>query len=507
MKIFTIEQLREADKVTVEKQGITAVELMERAATRAFEELMKNLKRHKTIHVFCGVGNNGADGLVISRNLLQHGYKVKVHIVNYTENHSEGFEVMMTRLKKVIKTEVAWLNDGDQFPEVGKKDTIVDAIFGIGLNRPLPAWVNDLVAHLNTAHSDAFAIDMPTGMFSDRILGDDQNIMKVDATMTFQRPKLVFYLAQTAEYVGRIKAIDIGLDKCHLKKTQTAVHLIGRNKLFRIRQPRERFSHKGTYGHSLIIGGSYGMMGSVVLASKAGLRVGAGKVTALVPTCGYNIMQTSVPEVMVMTSSEEKRLSDFEKLSFTPETICFGVGAGTDDKTAAFFEQLLHATDRPMVIDADGLNLLAAHKEWLKLVPKNSILTPHPMELKRLIGEWKDDFDKLRKTDEFAKKYKLIVVMKDAISMTVSHDRIFINSSGNPGMATAGSGDVLSGVIAGLLAQGYEPENAAVFGVYLHGSAGDLALKESSLEALIAGDLVKHFGAAFERLNRILAQD
>lgn len=503
MKIFTTKQLGEADKLTTENQDISSWELMERAATKVYKKIMDEVEGFdRSISVFCGIGNNGGDGLVIARKFSERGFDVLVYIVNYSDQHSEDFEENLKRLKKIIKGEISILNEGDDFPKLKKGSLVIDAIFGIGLNRKLLDWVNDLVKHINRSKNYVVAIDMPTGLFSNKVPEKGQHILKADLTLTFQSPKLVFYLPQTAELTGKVCVIDIGLDEYFLKETETEVELIRQEEILPLRKIRQKFSHKGTYGHCLIVGGSYGKMGSVILASSASLRVGAGKVTALIPKCGYEILQTCLPEAMVLTTTDRNILSDFEAPNFKPEIICFGIGAGLDDETAKFFENLIKATKKPMLIDADGLNLLAKYNDLLKLIPENSVLTPHPKELERLVGKWDDDFDKLKKTKAFAKKHKVIVVIKGANTIIVSNEKLFINTTGNPGMATAGSGDVLSGVISGLMAQGYSPEHAAIFGVYLHGSAGDLALKNSSLEALIAGDIIHSFGNAFQKLDK-----
>lgn len=501
MKIFTAKQLAKADQITVKKQAISSLELMERAASGAFEKILKRLENFEGIvNVFCGIGNNGGDGLVIARKLAERGFRLRVFIVDYSPKHSPDFEVHLKRLKQVYEENVIFINKNKVKLQLYNNEIIIDAIFGIGLNRPLLDWVDDLLGYINNTQCFVIAIDIPTGMIPDHSPEKEQNILKADLTLTFQSPKFAFFLSQWVDYVGEMKLIDIGLDKDYIAETDTEAVLIQEEKILTLRKPRKRFSHKGTYGHCLIIGGSYGKIGSIALSSKAGLRVGAGKLTTLIPSCGYEILQTSFPEAMVLTT-DDKILTQFTELPFTPEVICFGMGAGTAKETATFFEDLLKVTHKPMLIDADGLNLLAKDNDLLKLIPENSVLTPHPKELERLIGSWNNDFDKLEKTKTFVQRHKVIVVVKDAISMTVTRKNIFVNSTGNPGMATAGSGDVLSGMIAGLMAQGYSSENAAIFGVYLHGKAGDLSLKKLSEEALIARDIIKNIGKAFLSLD------
>lgn len=265
--------------------------------------------------------------------------------------------------------------------------------------------------------------------------------------------------------------------------------------------PRDKFSHKGHFGHSLLIGGSFGQIGAVTLATKAALKIGAGKVTAYLPQCGYSILQTAVPEAITATDSGEKHLVDFTSLP-TVNAIGIGMGMGTTEETTKGFVAFLKNQKNPLVIDADALNILAENPKALKDVPPLSILTPHPLELERLVGKWENDFDKLKKTRTFSKKHDVIVVIKGAHTITVYQEHMFVNTTGNPGMATPGSGDVLTGIITGLLAQHYQPLIAAIFGVYLHGSAGDLAVQQTGYQSLLASEIADFIGDAYIDLFR-----
>ncbi len=498
MKIFTAQQLHQADQQTLKAQDISALDLMERAATDAYQQLEKRSREKSVIKLFCGIGNNGGDGLVIARKLAEKRRNIEVFIVEYSPKHSPEFTANLKRLKKRVPADkIKWLHKERHLPEIDPEEVVVDAVFGIGLNRPLPDWVSELVRHLNNKSCYRIAIDLPTGLFSNRVPKRGEQVLQADLTLTFQSPKLVFYLPETSAYTGQVMVLDIGLDKAYLDRLTPVAKLIQKADVELIKKPRKRFSHKGTYGHCLVIGGSYGKMGSVVLATRAALRSGAGKVTSMTPKCGDNILQISVPEAMVLTDKSDQILRHFTPPSFSVESICFGPGVGTDPQTAHFFKALLQFCTKPMLIDADGLNLLAQHPHLFDLIPKNTVLTPHPGELKRLIGAWTDSFDKIDKLKAFSQKYQVVVVAKDAVTLTVFGDQIYVNSTGNPGMATAGSGDVLSGVIAGLMAQGYSSINAAVLGVYLHGKAGDVAVKNRAFESLLAGDIVDELGAVF----------
>lgn len=502
MNIFSAKQLKQADQETIKKQNISSVELMERAASRAYHKIKTDIAdTKKNFAVFCGIGNNGGDGLVIARKLLEEDKNVQVFIVAYSESRSDEFKENLKLVGKIPAAKISVLNKNSGLPDFKDVAVVIDAIFGIGLNRTMPEWVNKLVDHINKTNIYTIAVDMPSGLFSNRIPKEENTVLKADKTLTFQTPKLVFYLPQTAKYTGQVEIIDIGLDKTFLDKLKPEARLILKEDLKRIKKPRTDFSHKGTYGHNLIIGGSYGKIGSMVLATQAGLRVGAGKVTALVPKCGYSILQSTVPEAMVLTSEGHEYLNVYKTPDFEPEVICFGMGAGTEQQTADFFMDVMKTSkNKPMLIDADGLNLLSEYDILLEFIPENSVLTPHPKELERLIGDWEDDFDKLEKARAFARKNKVVLVLKDAITFIVDSENTFVNTTGNSGMATAGSGDVLSGVISGLMAQGYSSLEAAKLGVYIHGKAGDLFVKDSAPEALIAGDLIHKFGVVFRYL-------
>ncbi len=497
MKIFDIEQLAEADKITAKKQGLKEGELMEREGTLVFNDIHSKLNGAQIpIKIFCGIGNNGGDGLVVGRLLIEHGYQVIVCIVNYSKTRTQDFLLNYDRIKEVSKEWPIQIKGEDDFPELSEKDFIIDAMFGIGLNRPLEKWVGDLVSHINNSKAFIVSIDMPSGMFANKMPEDEAHVIKANVTITFQSPKLIFFLPQAASYIGDLQVLEIGLDREYLSKTPVHNQLIGKPEALLLYQPRTTISHKGDYGHSFIIGGSYGKIGSILLAATAALRTGAGLVTIFSPKCGYNILQTGLPEAMVITDESNEELTNIN-FEISPYVICFGMGAGTSKKTKEAFTNLLKNTKTPMVIDADGINLLSKEKSLLKELPENTVLTPHPKELERLIGKWKDDFEKLEKVKKFSKKYGVIVVIKGAHTITVFKEDLYINNTGNPGMATAGSGDVLSGVITSLISQKYEPLIAAVLGVYLHGRTGDIMAEKFSYQGLISGDIANNMGLSF----------
>ncbi|WP_299311485.1 NAD(P)H-hydrate dehydratase [uncultured Aquimarina sp.] len=500
MKIFSATQMRKADEFTIQSQKITSLELMERAATQIFNVLHQRLQGAPIpIHVFCGIGNNGGDGLVISRLLIEHGYHVKTYIVNFSDKRSEDFLANYDRLKAIGAEWPIQLKSEEDLPDIKQQDMVIDAIFGIGLNRPLLPWVIILIKHINASRCFTLSIDVPSGLYADKAPDNPEGVIYASTTVTFQLPKLIFFLPETGQYSQDLEVIDIGLNRDFIAETPGFAELLGKNEVLSLYRPRHKFAHKGDYGHCLIVGGSYGKIGSVVLATKSALRIGAGLTTAYIPECGYNILQTSIPEAMVVTDDEDDYISNIT-VDFDPSVIGIGIGLGTREKTIKTFGEFLKQNKTMLVVDADAINILAKAPEFLQFLPKYTVLTPHPVELKRLIGEWNDDFDKINKVKEFSKKHDCIVVIKGANTMIIYKDDIYVNTSGNPGMATAGSGDVLTGIITGLISQGYDPLHAAVFGVYLHGSSGDLAIKETGYQGLLASDIVSHIGKSYLEL-------
>ncbi|TJY33875.1 NAD(P)H-hydrate dehydratase [Pontimicrobium aquaticum] len=497
MKIFAKEQIYHGDTLTTQRQNISSTDLMERAGTQIFNWLHMRMQGAQVpIHVFCGIGNNGGDGLVIARHLITHGYNVFTYVVNCSDKRSKDFLKNYDRIKNVTKDWPTLLSCKEDFPQIHHDDIIIDAVFGIGLNRAADDWVKALFQHFKNSKAFTLSVDMPSGLYADKVPEDENGVVWANHTISFASPKLVFFLPDTAKYTQQWEVIDIGLDPEFLMTTETEAELIGKYEVLPMYQPREKFAHKGTYGHGLMIGGSYGKIGSVVLSTRAALVSGAGLVTSYIPHCGYNILQTVLPEAMVLTDANEQLITNIN-FDIDPTVIGFGIGVGTDKKTVSAFEAFLKENKTPLVIDADGINILASKKTLLKLLPEETVLTPHPKELERLIGTWKDDFDKLKKVKAFVKKYNTVLVIKGANTITVFEDKLFVNTTGNPGLATAGSGDVLTGIITGLISQGYDAVIAAIFGVYLHGRSADIALEDFGYQSLIASHVIDYLGEAY----------
>ena len=496
MKILSVEQIREADKYTIENEPVESIDLMERAATKVFEWLYRRAPREKTIKIFCGMGNNGGDGLVVARLLNEQEIVPQVFMVRYSDKMSHDCEVNYYRLVNETKVPMFDIVSEDDFPNVGANDVVVDAIFGSGLNRPPQGVTADLISYLNQTKAIRVAIDIPSGLFADQpsALGF---IFKADYTLTFQNPKLAFLLPENDPYVGRFEVLDIGLHPKYLEEVETNNLLTVKLMVKPIVHHRTKYSHKGTYGHALLIAGSEGKTGAALLGAKACLRTGVGLLSVHLPKMAQLPMQTAIPEAMIDSDESDTCFTMFNNLD-SYSAVGVGPGLGKADDTGRALKRLIQEVQVPLVMDADALNILSENPTWLPFLPSKTILTPHPKEFERQVGKTSSSFERLEKQRELAIKYNLIVIVKGAHStVAMPNGSIFFNTTGNPGMATAGSGDVLTGIILSLLAQRYSPEEAAVLGVYLHGLAGDIAAEEIGQEAMIASDITEHLGKAF----------
>lgn len=502
MKIFTAAQIKACDAYTIHAASISSADLMERAAARCTEWLTENFPREMVFIVLCGTGNNGGDGLAVTRMLHRAGYGAKAFLLQISPEMSADCANNLQRLQRMDSEIVSILQPGSFITDLPGNIVIIDAILGTGLNRDAEGWVADFIRHINHLENKKVAIDIPSGMPADNIPGEEALILKVDDTLSFQFYKRSFLHPETGRYAGRIHILDIGLNKTFIAGTQTNYHIIDGEQVKALHHRRDIFAHKGTFGNALIIAGSYGMMGAAVLATKAALRSGAGKVKAFIPECGYNILQTSVPEAMCATKGEKfvTTIAGWQEAT----AIGIGPGLGMQEYTARAFADFIQACKQPVILDADALNLLAKQPELLHKLPKNSILTPHPGEFERLFGKTVNSMMALEHARTQAMRLNIYIVLKGHYTAVVTPEgECHYNITGNPGMATGGSGDVLTGILTGLLAQGYEPGDTALIGVYLHGLAGDMAAAKHSEDALIAGDIIEHLGTAFKTVARV----
>lgn len=500
MKLFTAQQIRDADAYTIKHEPISSINLMERASQKCVEWFEKTYDRDYPFIVFCGIGNNGGDGLAISRILLERGRQVSCYVVEFSKNYSADFKVNLERLQ--LKTKVDFLTEENQSFTVPENAIVIDAIFGSGLSRPAEGLAKNIIQKINSCSNEIVSIDVPSGLFcEDNSVNDKEAIIVADKILSFQFPKLSFLLPENAKWCNSFILLSIGLHHEFIKHTSTNFYYIDESLIKEIYRPRKKFTHKGTYGHALIIAGSYGMAGAAILSSKATLRIGTGKVTAHTPQKIVEIIQTSLPEAIISIDIHEEYISKVPSLE-SYNAIAIGPGIGKNDFTKGSIKQLFQSSKCPIVIDADAVTIMGEQKELLKMLPAQSILTPHPKELEKLIGQWKNDIEKLEKVKAFSEEHNCFVIVKGAHSMCVCPSgEAYFNSTGNPGMATAGSGDVLTGIITGLLAQGYSSKESVLLGVYLHGLAGDLAIEKTAKESLIASDISEHLGKAFLQLT------
>ncbi len=500
MKILSPKQLKEADEHTIKFENITSWELMERASLRAVEQILKITDKTQIVSVLAGSGNNGGDGLAIAYHLIQHDYEVNIYLLKYNDDLSPDCHKNLERIHNEKSCKVTIFNSQTNNINIKANDVIIDAVFGIGLNRDLPKFVEEILKYANEYNAIKIAIDVPSGLFLSQLTPKNAIVFQADFTLTFQCPKLNFFLPDYGNCVGKVLVIDIGLEKNFISNLDYNKHYIDDDYAFKLLKTRQRFTHKGHYGHLLIIGGQYGMMGSVCLTTKAAFNSGVGKVSVLSPKCGVEILQNTIPEAMVIPSKNNEFITPV-KFESNYTTICIGMGLGLNKAAVDTVEFAITHAKTPMVIDADALNILSKNKILLKKLPSKSILTPHQGELKRLIGEWKDDYDKIQKIKRFTQKYDVILVSKDAYTFVFYYDKFYINSTGNAGMATAGSGDTLSGIISSLLAQNYTPLEASLLGVYLHGKAADLYVQDYDEYSLTASDIIEFLKKAFVYLN------
>ena len=503
MKIFTAAQIHELDKYTIENEPIESIDLMERAAKALTRAIMDEYSSLMPVIVFAGPGNNGGDALAVARMLAENNYTVTVYLFNVNGKLSNDCAVNKVRLmdNRRVKNFIEVRQEFDP-PVLEEGMLIIDGIFGSGLNKPLAGGFASLVKYINSSAATVVSIDVPSGLMTeDNTYNVRANIIHADLTLTLQHVKLAFLFKENQPYVGRLKVLDIRLSKEGIQKLDANYTMLEENDVRQMIQPRSAFAHKGDMGHALLIAGSYGMGGAAVLAAKACLRSGCGKLTVHSPKKNNMVLQMSVPEAIIQLDREETTFSepiDTEEY----HVVGIGPGIGTSEQTAIAMISQIRRSQCPIVADADALNMLGTHRSWMQQLPKGMILTPHPKELDRMEGNCADSYERLVKASNLAERIQGYVILKGHYSALCMPDgHVIFNSTGNAGMATAGSGDVLTGIITGLLARGYKQAEACLLGMYLHGLAGDIAAKELGEESLIASDLIQYLPKAFKRLN------
>ncbi|MFT3901679.1 MAG: NAD(P)H-hydrate dehydratase [Niabella sp.] len=500
MNLLSAGQIREWDKFTMMREPISSLNLMERASRACCKWILQNTIAG-SYYVFCGKGNNGGDGMAISRFLHAAGHKVLTFILENGNNGSDDFNANFNHLRQLGNVPITLVRSEKDFPNIPQDAIIIDALFGTGLNRHLNAGATALVSYLNELDNIIISIDMPSGMFCDQ--SSKGNIMvRADYTLTFQCLKMAFLIPENEPCFGKIQILDINLHPEFLDTVSSRFQLINKALCTTLHKPRKAFAHKGNFGHALLVAGSYGKMGAAVLSARACLRSGVGLLTCHVPSKGVNLMQTCTPEAMCIGDPSPVAIQQLDEPLETYTSIGVGPGIGQAAETASALKKLLENYNKPMVLDADALNIIAMSKELLTCIPENSILTPHPKEFTRLFGKSANDFEKIETAIEQAATLKLNIVLKGHHTFIATPGGMgYFNITGNAGMATGGSGDVLTGLITGLLAQGYTPVEASIMGVFLHGLAGDLAAADYGMEAMTAGDIVQKMPEAFKTIS------
>ena len=512
MKILSASQLKVVDAYTIEHEPVSSTNLMERASRAVADKIRSRWSIDTPIKIFAGPGNNGGDALAIARMLGETNYKVCVYLFNTSDNLSADCQINKQRLLDfqdvkqntmgVRNVELVEVKSQFTPPKLEEGDLVVDGLFGTGLSRPLNGGFASVVKYINSSPATVVSIDGPSGlMCEDNTYNVMNHIVKANYTFTLQYPKLSFFFAENEQYVGEWEVLDIGVKDPMTEETHSPYYFTEQADLLPLLKSRSKFAHKGSVGHALLIAGKRGMAGAAILAARACMRSGAGKLTVRVPEHNVRIMQEAVPEAILNIDVDQNCFSQsFDTSEF--DAMAIGPGIGTSSYTVQAFIEQVSMTKCPMVIDADALNILGSHRGWITQLPRRCILTPHKKELFGLISTTRNSYEELERTRELAARQQIYIVIKGAYSAIVTPEgNVYFNSTGNPGMATAGAGDVLTGVLVSLLAQGYVPEVAARLGVYLHGLAGDLAAENLSYEGLISSDLVEYLPKSFKTLR------
>ncbi|MDE6577435.1 MAG: NAD(P)H-hydrate dehydratase [Muribaculaceae bacterium] len=502
MKIFTSNVIPEIDSATCEAQKIDSIELMERAAAALSVEIISRFLPSQRIVVIAGPGNNGGDALALARILFEQGYKkVEVFLFNVVGKLSHDCDEERKKLITMEGIDFTEVKHDFQPPYLGESDVVVDGLFGSGLSRPLQGGFVMLARLINESKAYVISIDVPSGLSGEW----NENALKRDMihanlTLAFQFPRLAFFFSENSDIIGEWQLLDIDLDEKKIKDIPSNYLYVEAKSVRPFLKPRNKFTGKRDFGSALIIAGSTGMMGAAVMAARGCLRSGAGLVTVHSARGGLQILQTAVPEAMFEPDRQEHFIKDMT-VHHSHQAIAVGPGIGTNDGTIDALESFLKNCKAPLVLDADALNCISRRPQLLSLIPPGTVITPHIGEFDRLFGEHFSSEARLKKAIDMAKYYNIVIVLKGHYTTTIAPTgKVFFNSTGNPGMATAGSGDVLTGVITAFLAQGLRPSMAATIGVYVHGLAGDFALEENGEYGMIANDIARNCGKAIKAI-------
>ncbi|MBS1637287.1 MAG: NAD(P)H-hydrate dehydratase [Bacteroidetes bacterium] len=502
MYIFSTEHIREWDEYTIQHEPIKSIDLMERAALACVSFVTQYINHTTPFVIICGKGNNGGDGLAMARLLIQRRYKVHVILIHYSPNITPDCAINLERLEKEFPSVVQHIHEASDLKQIvpDKQALLIDALFGTGLNKPVDGLAATAIEWMNTAGSGIISIDIPSGLYADRSSSENKYIVKSGHVLTFQTAKLAFLMAENAAYAPRFDVLDIGLHPAFTAQVKSPFTFLQADDVRIHMELRKRFSHKGSYGHALLMGGSKGKSGAILLAAKACLRSGAGLLT--VHSCRESIQALHIGLPEAMTSEDP-----YDAIGELPKTdrytaIGVGPGLGTEDDTERVLKALIQNSTQTLVFDADAINILAENKTWLSFIPPRCIFTPHVKEFDRLTETHTSDFDRLKTAIAFCRKHEQIMVLKGAYSAIITPEgKVYFNSTGNPALAKGGSGDVLTGMITALSARHYTSELACVVGVYIHGLAAELCTQTMSMESVLASDIIYHIAQAFKLME------
>ncbi|MGL4519730.1 MAG: NAD(P)H-hydrate dehydratase [Phocaeicola sp.] len=504
MKILSSHRLRELDQYTIDSEPIRSIDLMERAAHALTDSIADRWDNSYQVVIFAGPGNNGGDALAVARLLEERNYAVQLFLFNTQGQLSKECQINLERLDEYQRIDVTEICPGTEFnpPTLTEKHLVIDGLFGTGLNKPLSGGFAAVVRYINAANAPVVSIDIPSGLMSEDNSGNKaDHIINATLTLSIQLPKLSFFFPENESYVGEWKVVDVGLSTSFIEETETLFEIVEENEIKAMLRPRKRFAHKGMFGHGLLIAGSYGMAGAAILSGRASLRAGIGLLTIHTPIYNQSLIQSALPEAIAHTDIHEHYFAEPVRLD-SYQAVAIGPGIGEEgDTPLALHEQIMECS-LPLVLDADAINILARHRKWLSDLPRHTILTPHLKELERLIGRTANSYERLSKTRELATQFQLYIVIKGAWSTLVTPEgQFYINPTGNPGMATAGSGDTLTGILLSLLAQGYTPEKCCKLALYVHGLAGDIAATTKGEIAMTASDIIEALPQAWTKLG------